>query len=268
MNYFEENSTNSLDQTWAFINCEVADHVMTLTLNRPAKKNALHPQMVNEIAFALSHAHHNKDIRAILLKAEGDVFCSGADLKAFMGVSEEFESTIPSTTKQVLMGEIFQEVHKPIICQLHANIMAGGLFFLTGSHFVIADQKVTLGLPEVKRGLFPFQVMDSLLRVMPERIVMDWCVKGKTLDAEYCHKFNLIQKIVNNNIDESVSEWLNKIIRMSPNAVKSGLKIYDELYIDDEKIQKLNVELRKLKDSDDFLEGIKAFNEKRNPEWK
>ena len=74
MNYFEENSTNSLDQTWAFINCEVADHVMTLTLNRPAKKNALHPQMVNEIAFALSHAHHNKDIRAILLKAEGDVF--------------------------------------------------------------------------------------------------------------------------------------------------------------------------------------------------
>ena len=52
---------------------------MTLTLNRPAKKNALHPQMVNEIAFALSHAHHNKDIRAILLKSEGDVFCSGAD---------------------------------------------------------------------------------------------------------------------------------------------------------------------------------------------
>ncbi|GIR59894.1 MAG: hypothetical protein CM15mP65_24750 [Crocinitomicaceae bacterium] len=86
--------------------------------------------MVNEITFALSHAHHNKDVRAILLKAEGDIFCSGADLKHLWEFQKNFESSIPSTTKQVLMGEIFQEVHKPIICQLHANIMAGGLFFL------------------------------------------------------------------------------------------------------------------------------------------
>ena len=162
MNYFEENSTQSLDQTWAFIKCDLVDHVMTITLNRPAKKNALHPQMVNEIAFALSHAHHNKDIRAVLLKAEGDVFCSGADLKAFMGISEEFESSIPSPRKQILMGEIFQEVHKPIICQLHANVLAGGLFFLTGSHFVIADQQVELGLPEVKERVVP---LSSISRI-------------------------------------------------------------------------------------------------------
>ena len=55
---------------------------------------------------------------------------------------------------------------------------------------------------------------------------------------------------------------------MSPNAIKSGLIAYEELYIDDEKIQKLNIELRELKNSNDFLEGIKAFNEKRNPKWK
>ena len=125
-----------------------------------------------------------------------------------------------------------------------------------------------LSLPEVKRGLFPFQVMDSLLRIMPERIVIDWCIKGKTLGVEYCQKYNLVQEIEESNITLNINKWIDQITKMSPNAIKSGLKAYEELYIDDKKIQKLNIELRGLKSSNDFLEGIKAFNEKRNPKWK
>jgi enoyl-CoA hydratase/carnithine racemase len=81
------------------LNVDVKTNTLTITLNRPAKKNALHPQMVNEIAFALSHAHYNNEIRVVVFKANGDVFCSGADLKAFMGISEEFQSTIPNPIK-------------------------------------------------------------------------------------------------------------------------------------------------------------------------
>ena len=268
MNYFEENSTNSLDQTWAFINCEVANHVMTLTLNRPAKKNALHPQMVNEIAFALSHAHHNKDIRAILLKAEGDVFCSGADLKAFMGVSEEFESTIPSTTKQVLMGEIFQEVHKPIICQLHANIMAGGLFFLTGSHFVIADQKVTLGLPEVKRGLFPFQVLSALVNKISKSNAINWCISGDTITAQKALEWGLLTEVVEGkDLITATENIIEKIKGNSPNAIRLGLEAYERITKSDGEHQYLMEMLQKTIMSKDAQEGINAFKEKRNPVW-
>ena len=163
MNYFEKNIVQNIDnQKWAFIECYVNSNNLTVTLNRPAKKNALHPQMVNEIAFALSHAHHNSKIRVVVFKANGDIFCSGADLKAFMGISEEFKSTIPNPSNPILLGEIFNQVHKPIICQLHGNIMAGGLFFIAGSHFTIASKNVKLGLPEVKRGLFPLRNWDKL----------------------------------------------------------------------------------------------------------
>ena len=72
--------------------------------------------------------------------------------------------------------------------------------------------------------------------------------KRKTLDVEYCQKYNLIQKIVNNNIDESINEWLDKIIKCLQMQLNQVLKIYEELYIDDEKIQKLNIELRGLKE--------------------
>ena len=103
---------------------------------------------------------------------------------------------------------------------------------------------------------------------MPERIVIDWCTKGKILDVEYCHKYNLVQEIEESNITLNINKWIDQITKMSPNAIKSGLKAYEKLYIDDKKIQKLNIELRGLKSSNDFLEGIKAFNEKRNPKWK
>ena len=268
MNYFEENSTQSLDQTWAFITCEVADYVMTITLNRPAKKNALHPHMINEITFALSHAHHNKDVRAILLKAEGDVFCSGADLKAFMGVSEEFESSIPSTTKQVLMGEIFQKVHKPIICQLHANIMAGGLFFLTGSHFVIADQKVTLGLPEVKRGLFPFQVLAALVTKINKSNAINWCISADTITAQKALEWGLLSEVVESNeMSTKTESIIEKIKRNSPNAIRLGLEAYEKITKTDDEHQYLMEMLQKTIMSKDAQEGINAFKEKRNPVW-
>lgn len=268
MNYFEENSTQSLDQTWAFIKCDLVDHVMTITLNRPAKKNALHPQMVNEIAFALSHAHHNKEVRVILLKAEGDVFCSGADLKAFMGISEEFESSIPTPTKQILMGEIFQEVHKPIICQLHTKVLAGGLFFITGSHFVIADQQVELGLPEVKRGLFPFQVLAALVNKISKSNAINWCISGETISAHKALDWGLLTEVVKGKDLASVTDNLiGKIKGNSPNAIRLGLEAYDKITKTDGEHQYLMEMLQKTIMSKDAQEGINAFKEKRNPVW-
>lgn len=228
-----------------------------IILNRANKKNALNSKMIEELAMCTDYANSNDSIRAVIYKSIGDTFCAGLDLNDF----KESENTIQ-------IADIFNKLYKPKLVVLEGNVYAGGLLIVACANHVISKKGVKLSLPEVKRGLFPFQVMDSLLRIMPERIVIDWCTKGKTLDVEYCQKYNLVQEIEESNITLNINKWIDQITKMSPNAIKSGLKAYEELYIDDEKIQKLNIELRELKNSNDFLEGIKAFNEKRNPKWK
>ena len=269
MNYFDENIVQNIDnQKWAFIENHVKRNTLTITLNRPAKKNALHPQMVNEIAFALSHAHHNNEIRVVVFKANGDIFCSGADLKAFMGISEEFKSTIPKPSKAILLGEIFNQVHKPIICQLHGNIMAGGLFFVAGSHFTIASKNVKLGLPEVKRGLFPFQVLAALLNNINKQNAINWCIKGDDISAETAKEWGLITEITSNEkLNEVTNELIEKISNNSPNAIRMGLQAFEKITKNNGEHQYLMEMLQKTIMSEDAQEGIKAFKEKRKPEW-
>ena len=269
MNYYKKEEVENIDQQqWAFIQCNVTNHLMTITLNRPAKKNAIHPHMVNEITFALTHCHHNNNIRCILLKANGDVFCSGADLKAFMGVSEEFSSSITAPSSQILMGELFNKVHKPIICELNGNIMAGGLFFITGSHFIVANNQVTFGLPEVKRGLFPFQVLAALLTTISKRNAINWCIKGDTIDTSTAMQWGLITHCVNKEkIEETVQGLIDQLSSNSPNAIRLGLEAFEKITKTDGEHQYLMEMLQKTIMSKDAKEGINAFKEKRNPVW-
>ncbi|MEM8901115.1 MAG: enoyl-CoA hydratase/isomerase family protein, partial [Bacteroidota bacterium] len=82
MNFFEQSLLEqALDQTYAFIKVDFQDHVLTITLDRAEKKNALHPHMVAELAFAMQYAKTQKDVWVVVLASQGDVFCAGADLK-------------------------------------------------------------------------------------------------------------------------------------------------------------------------------------------
>ena len=121
--YKETNTTDFHDQTFAFLLVEEVDHVLTITLNREKKRNALHPQMVNEITYAFQYAHSNKDIWMIVIGAKGNVFCAGADLKAFMGVLGEFTSSIPEPKGEILIGELFNKVHKPVIAKVEGDVV-------------------------------------------------------------------------------------------------------------------------------------------------
>ena len=93
--YTKEQVATIKDHTFAYLIVEEADNLLTLTLNRERKKNALHPQLVNEIAFALHYAHLEKSIWMVVIQAKGNVFCAGADLKAMAGIIEPNNSTVP-----------------------------------------------------------------------------------------------------------------------------------------------------------------------------
>ena len=102
---------------------------------------------------------------------------------------------------------------------------------------------------------------------MPAKKALDWCLRGSSYSALDCVEMNVIDEINDIDLEEKISDWVKTITKKSPNAIVSGLKSFQNIYVDKKIIGKLNDELHKLKESDDFIEGIKSFREKRKPRW-
>ena len=105
--YSKEQTQQLNNYTFDYLIIEEKDSVLTLTLNRPQKKNAMTPQFMNEIVFALNYAHYNNDIWVVVIQANGTVYTAGADLKAFAGMPEETTSTVPKPENTFCLRLIF-----------------------------------------------------------------------------------------------------------------------------------------------------------------
>jgi enoyl-CoA hydratase/carnithine racemase len=269
--YTAEQTALIHQHTFAHLLIDEQQHILTLTLNRPDKKNALNPTLVNELAYALAYAHYNKAIWVVVLRANGTVFCAGADLKAFAGGDADNASTIPQPAQTPLIGNLWAAVHKPCIAQLHAPVYAGGLLLVAGCLYVVAAENVFFELPEVKRGLFPMQVMHSLLRIMPARRVLDWCIRAQRMDAKQALHEGIVTQLVAtpNDLDHAVQQLCADICANSPAAIRMGLSAYDGLrhIADSEAHAYLSNMLGQTLQTRDAMEGIMAFQQKRNPIW-
>ncbi len=231
MIYSSEQISQISNHKFAYLLLKEEKNILTIFLNRPDSKNAFNEILINELAFALSYVHYNNNIWAVVLGAMGDVWCAGADMRTFQGQKDTTsQSTIPSPSKEIIIGDLFLNVHKPCIARVHAPVFAGGFLLVCGCHYVIASGNVFFSLPEVKRGIFPFQVMASLLEIMPSRNAIDMCVMGKTIDAKEANYLGIVTHLVSEekDIDGTINTLLNKIREHSPSAIRLGLKAFDE----------------------------------------
>ena len=198
MGYFKLDDIKKINTLkFHFIQWSEKNHVLTVFLDRANKKNALHPQMINEIAFVFQYASYNDNVRALLLKANGDVFCSGLDLKAVSGDLENNISTVPQPNSKILIAEIFNKLYKPKICQLEGDVYAGGLLLVAGCNYVLSLKDITFSLPEVKRGIFPLQVMQSISSIIGLKKTIDWCIRSYKINAEIAKEWGLVDEICN-----------------------------------------------------------------------
>lgn len=245
------------------------EHVFTITLNRPEKKNALSPPMLAELAFALAHAHYTPEIWLVVLAAAGDTFCAGMDLKS-LSLGDSEEATVPEPAGPVRLGELMAGLHKPCIARVQGNVYAGGFLLVGGSTYVVAADSATFTLPEVKRGLFPFQVLAVLLDMMPARTALDLCLRAKTLSATEATAIGLVTSVVAaDELDKSVTELLADLKSLSPVAMQFGLRAWQQLKSlpSHEQQAYLHDQFQQLQQTPDAKEGIAAFLEKRKPSW-
>jgi enoyl-CoA hydratase/carnithine racemase len=272
MLYYPEAKASCLKQhRFAYLKIELVDHELKIRLNRPDKKNALNHTLMREMAYALSIAYNDSEVWLIRISAEGDVFCAGADLKTFTGEPDEpNNSSIRPYEGHVLIGELFKNVLKPCIAQVEGPIYAGG-FLITGScQFVVVADHLRFSLPEVQRGIFPFQVMATLLKRAKPMDVLRFCILGEEIDVHQALQLGLITDIVPAyEVSARADRLADQIKKGSPSAIRAGLKAYVELekLAPHEQHFYLREQLTQLLESTDAKEGIAAFREKRAPKW-
>ena len=265
--------------TFRYLLVSLVDHVLTIRLNRPEKKNALNTALLNELAFALAYAHYTPDIWMVVLAAEGNVFCAGMDLKSLSRSDgseannedpERWTVTVPEPLGPVRLGELMAELHKPCIGQVQGPVLAGGFLLIAGCTHVIAVESATFSLPEVKRGLFPFQVMASLLEIMPARTAMDWCLRGRKVAAPEALALGLVTDVViNDQLETALANLVDELKQFSPTAMQFGLRAYQQLKsLPRAEWQAfLHEQFQQIQQTHDAREGMAAFLEKREPKW-
>ena len=244
---------------------DISNHVLTITLNRPEKKNALNNVMMNEICYALCYAKQERRIRVVIIAAEGDVFCAGADLKR-----EKAESNVPKIEGSDDISLLIRHLYKPVICKIQGSVHAGALLMVTNSTHAIAVDDAKFSAPEILRGVWPHMVMAGLFRVMPKRAGLDFCMRGQAIDAKKAEECGLINHSVpKNELDKVVSDMASDLANLAPGTMQFGLEAYvnqDGMNFD-EALPYLGKKSAETFAGPDAQEGIAAFLEKRDPNW-
>ena len=153
---------------------------------------------------------------------------------------------------------------------LFRSVLAGGFLLVGGCSQVIATENSTFSLPEVKRGIFPFQVLATLLEIMPARQALDLCMRAATLSAVEAQQLGLVTEVVKaESLDEAVQKYTDELKKMSPSAIRLGLRAYQEMKSvpSAQRYEFLYDQLQIALQTADAKEGIAAFVEKREAKW-
>lgn len=273
MHFYQEVDIRKFDQVqFVYIKTELKGHVFRITLNRPEKRNAFTPTMVEEITYALAYAHYTTDIRCVMLEAEGTVFCAGADLNAFHHTDADIKNeTLPKPREEARLGDAFSQLLKPSIAVVKGPVLAGGFLLICGCTFVLSTPEATFSLPEVKRGIWPMQVMESLTGMVPARKILEMAITGKSYSAAESLEIGLLTQVISSGEIQSKADELAALIcTNAPYAIQSGLKAFQKLpsIPANDRHRFLKEQLDLLLLSEDAKEGTTAFREKRNPIWK
>jgi enoyl-CoA hydratase/carnithine racemase len=253
------------------IRVEVGDGVATITLDDPETRNALSDQLLTELLDALRAVKEDDDARVVVLASSHEkVFSAGGNLGGFA-------ADAPTAHKYFATGLFPQvfielgELGKPSIVAASGPVLAGSLGIALACVLIIAKDTAGFGTPEINVGLFPFMIMALIYRNVPRKKTTEMLLLGDRLTADEAREAGIVNKVVPaEEFDAAVADWAQKLASKSPLVMKLGkdamwrqldMPLLDAL---DYLRSQLTIELQ----TEDAIEGVTAFFEKREPEWK
>jgi enoyl-CoA hydratase/carnithine racemase len=242
--------------------------VETITLAYPERRNAIGPQMTNELLWALEDARSADEVRAVVLTGEGKAFCAGGDFAQMTSGPEGPALSHKGDYADLLLA--LTNCDKPVVAKVNGHAMGGGLGMVAASTFAVASKEAKLGTPEIDVGLFPMMIMAVLARHVPRRRLVEMMLLGEKLDAEEAAQLGLVNRAVSpESLDAEVKKITDAIASKSPVTVRLGLRAFsaqDDLDLETA-LPMLRDRLAECLATDDAREGLMAFLQKRAPQW-
>jgi len=250
---------------------EAAGGIATITMNDPERRNALSAEMLEGLAAALSRAAEDPEVRcAVLASSHESVWCAGADLSGFKAETSLIEKHAGSAGFMNLF-QALSDFPKPTIGKINGHALAGGMGLALCCDLLVASENATFGTPEINVGAFPFMIMAVIYRNLPRKQANELLLLGDRISAERALEMNLVNRVVPaGELDAFVEDWATKLAAKSPLIMgmgKEAMARQRDLPLEDA-LDYLRAQLSLAQSTEDIVEGVTAFFEKRDPVWK
>ena len=246
-------------------------HVATITLNRPDQRNPLSGQMLRDLIAAIAWCRNEPDVRVIVLTGAGDrVFCAGADLSSFDGGMSDLERH-RSRDLFVELFTLMSEAGKPIVGRINGHALAGGLGLACACDLLVAVDTATFGTPEINVGIWPMMIQAILSRSIPRKVLLEMEMLGDRWTADQMQSLGIVNRVVpHDQLNSTVKDITDRLVKKSPIALRLGRdSFYKQQDMDFRAaLAYLHSQFTLITLTEDSKEGIKAFFEKREPEFK
>ncbi len=256
-----------MSETIPELGIEARGPVLWLTIQREERRNALSHAVLTRMAGAIEEAQSDRSLRAIVVTGAGTkAFCAGADLQSAKAFTLDY-SEPHGHLAQLLRRAKASNV--PLIARVNGACMAGGMGLLAMCDLAVAARHAVFGLPEVKVGVFPAQVLAVLQHQVPRRKLAELCITGEPITSAQALDWGLVN-YVDDDVDTRLDWLLARILDKSPAAIRRGLytlkKIEAMPFEEAMSFTESQIALFTL--TEDAKEGQAAFQQKRTPQWK
>ncbi len=245
---------------------ELRGPTLWLTITREERRNAMSHGVLAGMGQAIAAAQSQRDIRAIVITGAGSkAFCAGADLQSANAFTTDY-SEPHGHLAQLL--RVAKASTIPLIARVNGACMAGGMGLMSMCDMAVSASHAVFGLPEVKVGVFPAQVLSVLQHLIPRRKLAEMCITGEPITAAQALEYHLVN-YVDDDVDTKLQWLLDRLLDKSPAAIRRGLYTMKkaETMAFEESMSFTESQIALFTLTEDAKEGQKAFQEKRKPVW-
>jgi enoyl-CoA hydratase len=246
------------------------DGVAMIALDQPDTRNALSNELLTDLTAALELAAADDAVRCVVLTSTHEtVFSAGGSL-------DQFAADVPlvhkhfGTERFPRLFRTIMQLGKPTICAANGHVLAGALGLALACDLIVAKESATFGTPEINVGVFPFMIMALIYRNVPRKKASELLLLGERISAEEAREAGIVNRVVPDaEFEEAVHDWAKKLASKSPVLMKLGKDaIYRQLDMPfEDALDFLRAQLSIAFTTEDIQEGVKAFFEKREPNW-